>query len=94
MDSFGEFIQTESFREVFDLDDAEIERLDGDDEALLQFACRFLKQVLFGEQSIPVKAGARERRLEKRKARIQAKRAEEVARHRAYDPHDEVDPDD
>lgn len=94
MDSFRDFIQTDSFREVFDLDDAEIERLAGDDEALLQFAYRFLKQVLFGEQSIPVRDGARERRLEKRKARIEEKRAEEVARHRAYDPHDEVDPDD
>ncbi len=68
LDSFREFIQTEGFRDVFDLSDEEIEALVADDEALMQFGFRFLKQALYGEMSIPVKEGARERRLARRKA--------------------------
>jgi len=67
MDSFGEFIQSPGFRDVFDLSDAEVARLKANQEDLLGFAMRFLKQVLFGEMSIPVREGARERRLAKRR---------------------------
>ena len=68
VDSFREFIQTPGFRDVFDVGGEEIESLAGDDEQLLEFAIRFMKQALFGENSIPVTDGARERRLAQRKA--------------------------
>lgn len=42
---------------------------------------RFLNQVLFGEESIPIRQGARERRVTKRKALWAARRREAVARH-------------
>jgi len=67
MDSFGDFIRSPGFRDVFDLPDGEIERLNADHDELLRFAMRFLKQVLFGETTIPVREGARERRLERRR---------------------------
>ena len=76
MDSFREFIQTEGFQGVFDLQQEDMRDLLDDDEKLLHFSLRFLKQVLFGEKSIPVKEGAREQRVEQRKA-VWAKRREE-----------------
>jgi Fe-S-cluster containining protein len=75
MDSFRKFIQTDGFGEVFDLDDQSRKNLLENEEQLLQFAFRFLKQVLFGEMSIPVKEDAKDKRMARRResqARIQA----------------------
>ncbi len=66
MDSFREFIHTESFHEVFDIDEQTMSCIKTDDEALMQFAFRFLKQVFFGNMTIPVKEDAKEKRLAKR----------------------------
>jgi len=67
MDSFREFIQSDGFTRVFVLDVAEMSSLLADEDALLQFALRFLKQVLFGEMTIPVREGARETRVARRR---------------------------
>jgi Fe-S-cluster containining protein len=67
VDNFRDFIQTDGFRDVFDLSDEQIEQLKADEDELLRFAFRFLKQALYGEMTIPVKEGARDRRLERRK---------------------------
>ncbi|NIV51015.1 MAG: hypothetical protein GWN53_03870 [Gammaproteobacteria bacterium] len=72
VDRFREFVQSEGFDEVFDLDAAERRRLVEDEDALLQFAFRFLKQVLFGEMTIALKETAREKRLQRRRARSKA----------------------
>ncbi len=69
VDSFREFIQTQGFNEVFDIDEATKKTLIDDEDQLLEFALRFLKQVLFGEQSIPVKPDARDKRLARRKSK-------------------------
>ena len=55
---------------------------DGDDERLLAYSMRFLKQVLFGETTIPVRRDARKRRMEKRGEIWTARREEAAARHR------------
>lgn len=68
MDSFREFIQTPGFAEVFDLGDEEKQRLTEDEDELLKFAFRFLKQTLYGEQTIPVRDEAKRSRLQKRRA--------------------------
>ncbi|MDH3900518.1 MAG: YkgJ family cysteine cluster protein, partial [Gammaproteobacteria bacterium] len=78
MDKFREFIQTPGFTEIFDAEAIGMDRLLEDEEALLAFAMRFLKQVLFGEMTIPQREGAREERLEKRRARIQERREDEA----------------
>jgi hypothetical protein len=89
MDKFREFIQTPGFTGIFDADAIGMDKLLQDEELLLTFAMRFLKQVLFGEMTIPQRAGAREARLEQRRARIQERRAleagEERVSSRAYD---------
>ncbi len=78
MDSFREFVQGGGFQDVFDLDRETMQSILSDEEKLLQFSYRFLKQVLFGEKTIPVKEGARERRLAQAKER-QAQRQQEMA---------------
>lgn len=69
MDSFRKFIQSEGFGEVFDLGQEEKKTLVEDEDKLYSFACRFLKQVLFGENSIPVHETARETQLDRRRQR-------------------------
>jgi Fe-S-cluster containining protein len=83
MDSFREFIQTCGFQNLFDIDAAEMQLLLDEDEALLHFAMRFLKQTLFGETSIALREGARERRVEQRQGTWQQRREAEIARHKA-----------
>ena len=82
LDSFRAFIQSDGFREVFDADDEVLDVLAGAEDGLLAFSMRFLNQVLFGEETIPIRQGARERRVTKRKALWAARRREAVARHR------------
>jgi Fe-S-cluster containining protein len=89
MDKFREFIQTPGFTGIFDADAIGMDKLLEDEEALLAFAMRFLKQVLFGEVTIPQREGAREARLEQRRSRIQERReaeaGEEHVSSKAYD---------
>ncbi len=75
MDSFGQFIRSEGFRKLVDLDVEQLQEMIDDEEERLQFAFRYLKQVLFGEMTIPYRRQAREERLEQAKARL-AKREE------------------
>lgn len=82
MDSFREFIHTEGFRSVFDLDEAYLQALVDNEDTLLQFSFRFLKQVLFGDQTIPIRQGAREKRVEQRKDVWAKRREAEIAKHR------------
>lgn len=90
VDSLRDFIQTEGFQEIFDVDAATMKQLISDDEALLQFAFRFLEQVLFGAANIPVKKGAREHRLEQRRDTIAENRRKAVEKHKAHDPRDDA----
>ncbi len=82
LDSFREFIQSKGFRDIFDLDETGLAELLDDEESLLRFAIRFLRQVLFGEQTIPVKAGAREQRIQQRREIWQQRREREAQRSR------------
>lgn len=82
IDRFREFVAAESFAKLFDLPQTEKEVLLADDVALLQFAFRFLRQVLFGEESIALNAEAAQERL----AKVQEKRLieeREAAKRRA-----------
>ncbi len=89
VDSFRDFIQTEGFQEIFAVDAVAMKQLISDDEALLQFAFRFLEQVLFGATNIPVKERAKDKRLARRKATILENRRKAVAEHKAHDPRDD-----
>ena len=72
IDNFRDFFNSRGFDEVFDMDADEKQSLSDDEDRLFQFSCRFLKQVLFGEMSIPVKVDAQEVRLAKRTQRAKA----------------------
>jgi hypothetical protein len=84
IDRFREFVSAESFNKLFDLPQQEKSALLADDIALMQFAFRFLRQVLFGEESIALNAEAAQERL----ARVQEKRLveeREAAKKRALE---------
>jgi Fe-S-cluster containining protein len=70
IDQLRNFIQSQGFSEVYDLSSAEFEQLKTDDLALLKFGFRLLKQVLFGEMTIPVKADAMQKRTQQRREQI------------------------
>ncbi|MBI4206372.1 MAG: YkgJ family cysteine cluster protein [Betaproteobacteria bacterium] len=69
IEGFREFVSSPAFDEVFDLDPAFKRALAQDEVKLLKFGFRLLKQVLFGEMTIPLKADAREKRLERYRQR-------------------------
>lgn len=70
IDGFREFVASPGFSDVFDLSAGFLQELMRDEVMLLRFGFRFLKQVLFGEMTIPLKAGAREQRLERYRQRL------------------------
>ncbi len=83
LDGFRAFVASENFRQAFGLPAEEYARLLSDEEALLQFAFRYLKQALYGENTIPVHpqvAAERAARLRERQATMAALSAEERAR--------------
>ncbi|QKQ24930.1 YkgJ family cysteine cluster protein [Candidatus Reidiella endopervernicosa] len=82
-DKFREFVNAPSFTTMFDISDEEMKRLNEDDVALMHFGFKFLAQVLFGEQSIPLKEGAADKRTEERKETWELRREAEAEIHRA-----------
>jgi hypothetical protein len=71
LDGFRAFLASPGFTELFELDAAEKEAMVADDEALLRFAFRFLKQALFGEITIPIRLDAAEKRRERYRQRVE-----------------------
>lgn len=63
LDGLRDFISSEGFAEIYDLSEEELQRLKLEDTALMKFGFRLLKQVLFGEMTIPVKGDALEKRV-------------------------------
>lgn len=79
LDGFRAFVATEGFRKVFDLPDEEYAGLLTDEEALLAFAFRYLRQVLYGEQTIPLRAEVARERGERYQAKLAGRAAESDA---------------
>jgi len=83
IDRFRTFVASDAFGTVFELPDDELREALVDDVALLQFGYRFLRQVLFGELSIPMRGEAVERRrarVAEQRARLEREAAERLAR--------------
>jgi len=57
IDSFRDFIQGSGFLGLFDIDEQTLKILVDNEEELLLFAMRFLKQVLFGDKTISLRQG-------------------------------------
>jgi Fe-S-cluster containining protein len=83
LDTFRRFVLSDRFRSTYVLPDALYSDVEANDEALLKFSFRFLRQVLFGERTIEEKANAWERRVEQRKEVWDARRRAEIERRRA-----------
>ena len=69
IDTFRDFVDSEAFSRLFKLGADEKAMLMADDVELMQFAFRFLRQVLFGEKSIDLDEEAARQRLTKWQAR-------------------------
>lgn len=71
VDGFRAFVASAGFQELFALEPELLERIMTDDEEMLAFAMRFLRQVLFGEFSIPYRKEAVERRRQRYREKVE-----------------------
>jgi Fe-S-cluster containining protein len=93
VDRFRAFVGSEGFAEIYDLPADELRTILADDVAAMQFGFRFLRQVLFGEATIPMHAGNVEQRRARaaaQRARLEREAAERIARDEDGD-HDGVE---
>jgi Fe-S-cluster containining protein len=70
-DRFREFVISEGFTQLYDIPAGEMKQLLIDDTELMLFGFRFLKQVLFGENTIEMKKEAAEERLKRAQEKVQ-----------------------
>ena len=77
LDNFRVFVFSPFFHDVYDTEPAYFQKLLSDEVELMQFAAHYLKQVLFGENTIPEKPDAIEKR-KKRREEIIAKQREQM----------------
>ena len=66
MDRFREFVKSEGFGTTYDIDRETMDRLLKDDLELLAFGDRMIRQVMYGEETIPMKQDAMETHLARR----------------------------
>ncbi len=83
IDRFSQFVASESFNRLYDLPAQEMKDILCDDVELMQFGFRFLRQVLFGEESIPLCQEAAQERHLRHQERIQRLEIEAAARRAA-----------
>jgi len=83
VDRFRAFVASDGFAEIYDLPSDEFAAILADDVAAMQFGFRFLRQVLFGEATIPMHAGnveERRARAAAQRTRLEREAAERIAR--------------
>ena len=84
IDRFRDFVTSASFNLLYDIAEDERAKWQTDDVALMQFAFRFLRQVLFGEEEgIKMReaaAEARRRQVQDNRLRLELEAAEKLAR--------------
>lgn len=71
LDRFRSFVVSKGFEELYDLNTEETIEILGDDTELMMFGFRFLKQVLYGENTIPLKSSAADKRRKNYQERMQ-----------------------
>ncbi len=69
IDNFRKFVTGDSFNEVYDLPEDLKAKIQHDEIALMEFGFRLIRQVMFNEPSIPMKADALDKRLARKKER-------------------------
>ena len=81
VDRFRRFVMSEAFIKMYDLTDAEYEKLEKDDVELMKFGFDLMRQVFFGEMSIKEREGAWEKRAEERREILEYRKQVEIAEH-------------
>lgn len=92
IDRFRDFVESEPFTKTFVLPADEREKILGSDVELMQFGFRFLRQVLFGENSIELNGESVEQRRERIKLRqlqLEREAAERMEREEANEGYDD-----
>lgn len=82
LDRFASFVASDGFGSLYDIPEEEMHKILGDETELMLFGFRFLRQVLFGEDSIAMKQEAAERRqqnLREKAAQLEREAAERIA---------------
>ncbi|HJX17025.1 MAG TPA: YkgJ family cysteine cluster protein [Acidiferrobacterales bacterium] len=69
LDRFRDFIASTAFNEAYDIPWDEMQKILSTDDELMLFAFRFLRQTMFGEEGIKMKADAFDKRLARKKER-------------------------
>lgn len=82
IDRLRRFVLSDSFKAVYDMEDSFYEIVAKEDLALMQFGTRLLKQVLFGEVTIPLQSQGVDQRIEERKELLELRRQAEIELHR------------
>lgn len=70
IDRFRTFVASDGFQQSFDVDPERMANALTDDTALMLFGFDFLKQVLFGEETINLKEGVMDKRVQKDKSKL------------------------
>ncbi len=84
LDRFRAFVSSDAFQALYDVPGEEMTRIFADDTDLMVFAFRFLRQVMFGEESLAMRPRAAEERRERARSRALALERE-AAERRARD---------
>ncbi|MBF0470274.1 MAG: YkgJ family cysteine cluster protein [Gammaproteobacteria bacterium] len=74
IDRFRIFVASEGFQNSFDVAEERMAKALTDDVELMQFGFDLMKQVLFGEESIGLKPGILDERIEKERQKEEARR--------------------
>jgi len=88
MDRFREFVRCEGFNTTYDVESETMQEILADDLALLRFGDRMIRQIMYAEKTIPMKADALETHLERRgdyRVAPEEERGEERPSMAAYD---------
>jgi uncharacterized protein len=88
IDRFRGFVESESFQQTFILPEDEKREILASDVNLMQFGFRFLRQVLFGENTIELNGETveeRRKRLHERQLQLEREAAEKMAREESMD---------
>ena len=86
-DRFRRFVLSDAFKKNYELENEVYESIAQDDVALMYFAFRMLRQVLFNEKTIKEVDGILEKRAEERKEVIEMRRKLEIEKTMANDPY-------
>jgi uncharacterized protein len=83
LDRFSTFVASDGFNALYDLSDEEMKKILSDDTELMLFGFRFLKQILYGENTIALKQDAVAKRKENYQDKAQRLELEAAARRAA-----------